>query len=425
MINRRTLLGSATAFCASPAWARKKGNLAERAWEAALFAFSIGETTRIAAAAPARNRLGHRRILSDHSHRGVTMPNNDTLYSSCWLDLGGNAHADLDLPTDAGRYISAAITGMDTDVIAIESSLGRDPIRRLRIVGPNWRGTTPSDRRLIRLPGADAWLLVRTAVTDAEDLLAAQAVQSRIGLSIVGAMPSEPLSLGNGEQAERLRSTVNAVLARTAPGSSLARRASAHRQFGLGTLSRPSADHEAAWRAAVSGLTAERIGDVFDHGRIVNGWLWPDASIARFGNNERFRAAIALSGLGALPESEATYFTAVQDSEGRPLQPGYAYRLDFSSPPPVEAFWSLSAYRGEADGRFFFVDNLIRRYSVRSTTPGLERGAVVIAAAVDPGPGAVWLPVNDGAFRLVLRAWRPAAALLDRKWLPPRIERMA
>lgn len=33
------------------------------------------------------NGFGHARMLSDHRSRAVTTPNNDTLYSSAWLDL--------------------------------------------------------------------------------------------------------------------------------------------------------------------------------------------------------------------------------------------------------------------------------------------------------------------------------------------------
>ncbi|WP_245804514.1 DUF1254 domain-containing protein [Erythrobacter tepidarius] len=349
------------------------------------------------------------------------MPNNDTLYSSCWLDLAGGAHADVDVPVNAGRYVSAALMGMDSDVLAVESSTGRSAATgRLRIVGPDWRGTPPSDRRLLRLPGCDAWLLVRVGVDGAEDLAAAQAVQAQIGLNVVGAGQIPSPLLGTQNTTQGLRAVVNAVLSRTAANAPMLRRARHHRRFGIGTAIAPRPDAETAWSQAVTMLDAAHIGDITAHGRIANGWHWPDRTIARFGANERFRAAVALSGLGALPETEAIYLTAMKDATGAPLAPGRGYRIDFATPPPVDAFWSLSAYRGEPDGRYFFVANPLHRFAVGSTTPGLRNGGTVIVAPTQPASGGgVWLPIVDGPFRLVLRAYRPQATLLDRRWRPP------
>jgi hypothetical protein len=424
MIDRRMALGGLAAALALPGWARAGEGVDAVAWRAALFAFSIGTMVRTMLAAPARNRLAHRRTLSDHSNRGVTMPNNDTLYSSCWLNLPPGAYADVDVPANAGRYVSAAIMGMDSDVIKLESSAGRARSNGwLRIVGPGWRGTVPEDRRLIRLHGADAWLLIRTAVDGPHDLAAAQAVQAQVAMTLGGAVESTqqaPAPLA--DPAEQLRAQLNRILARTAQGAPLARRARHYRRFGIGASLEPTAPDEAAWRTAVAALDARRIGDITQYGRMVNGWHWPDGRIAQYGDDERFRAAVALSGLGALPEREAIYLTAMRDAGGAPLAPGRAYRIDFSTPPPVEAFWSLSAYQAEPDGRFFFTENPLRRYAVGSATPRLRHGGTVIASPRRPSDdAAVWLPVVDGPFRLVLRAYLPRATMLGGRWRPPAI----
>ena len=58
--------------------------------EAFRFGFPVYEMARTRSAATSllpTNMLGHRRTLSDASSRWVTTPNNDTLYSSAWLDL--------------------------------------------------------------------------------------------------------------------------------------------------------------------------------------------------------------------------------------------------------------------------------------------------------------------------------------------------
>jgi hypothetical protein len=54
------------------------------------------------------NRLTHRRALSDHTHRVVTAPNSDTLYSSAFLDLAGGP-VTLSAPDAGARYFSIAL----------------------------------------------------------------------------------------------------------------------------------------------------------------------------------------------------------------------------------------------------------------------------------------------------------------------------
>src|SRR5262249_35209418 len=95
-LSRRTLLAGALA---TPAIARAQdggGNLRELARRAAIYFFPVCEMyrTRWRACAdeanPYRqklNRFLHAPVLADHRARAVTTPNNDTLYSSAWLDL--------------------------------------------------------------------------------------------------------------------------------------------------------------------------------------------------------------------------------------------------------------------------------------------------------------------------------------------------
>jgi hypothetical protein len=425
MIDRRTILGALLAAATSyPAGSRSNKALDQEALQAALFAFSIGEMARVAAASPARNRFSHRRTLSDHTNRGVTMPNNDTLYSSCWLDLPTGVHADLDIPLNSGRYVSLAIMGMDTDVLALASSNGQSTATgKYRIVGPGWRKKAPDDRLLIRIPSADAWALVRIGVSDKQDLAAAQAVQSKIVSNIETSRSLQRITAPLvQDRPKRLLEQVNAVLERTTPRSPLAMRARRHRQFGLGKMTQVSPAANTAWRKAVFALDAAAIGDITEFGEIINGWHWPDKAIAQYGKNERFRAAVALSGLGALPEMEAVYLTAMTDIKGAPLSSSRQYRIDFATPPPVDAFWSLSAYRAEPDGRYFFIDNPLNRYAVGSSNQELRNGGVVIASTSKPSEySSVWLPIADGPFRLVLRAYRPTLTLRSKRWAPPNI----
>ncbi|MBI3207726.1 MAG: DUF1254 domain-containing protein [Candidatus Solibacter usitatus] len=62
----------------------------------------IMNLTRDQAPVAARNRFAHARALATHESRGVVAPNNDTLYSTAWLDLAAGALV-LHLPA-AKRY---------------------------------------------------------------------------------------------------------------------------------------------------------------------------------------------------------------------------------------------------------------------------------------------------------------------------------
>jgi hypothetical protein len=137
----------------------------DRFLEAAIFAFPAVELARLAANAPGpRNVLNHRRTLSDHRSRGVTMPNNDTLYSAAWLDLASGP-VDLDVPLDSGRYLSVALMNAFTDNVAVISRRShRGRIARLRVVGPSKTASSPNDRTVIRMPTDDGWLIARTYV---------------------------------------------------------------------------------------------------------------------------------------------------------------------------------------------------------------------------------------------------------------------
>jgi hypothetical protein len=98
------------------------------------------------------NRFAHRRGLSDHTARGVTTPNNDTLYSSAWLDLS-TGPVLLDVPASRDRYLSVALMDLFSDnffYAGTRASGGR--AGRFLVAGPSWRGAVPPGVQLVRSP---------------------------------------------------------------------------------------------------------------------------------------------------------------------------------------------------------------------------------------------------------------------------------
>src|SRR6185503_14725837 len=104
------------------------------------------------------NRFTHARNLAGPESRAVTAPNNDTVYSSAWLDLT-QGPVTLTLPATGKRYISVAGMSMYTDndfILGTRTTGGRGGT--WRIVGP---GQTARGRNVVRLSTPHGWLLAR------------------------------------------------------------------------------------------------------------------------------------------------------------------------------------------------------------------------------------------------------------------------
>jgi hypothetical protein len=118
------------------------------------------------------------------------------------------------------------------------------------------------------------------------------------------------------------------------------------------------------------------------------------------------------AGWGGLPASEAVYVGI------DPRLPKGTYAMTFRDV-PVDAFWSVSVYNAEG----FFEPNPSGSYTCNSVTgKRAADGSVTVrlvpdAAATDL-PNAVKTPEG---WNLLIRLYRPRAAVLDGSWAPPEI----
>jgi hypothetical protein len=400
------------------------------------------------------NRLSHRRALADFKSRAVTTPNNDTLYSSAWLDLAAGP-IELTVPPMGGRYWSFQFMDAYSSTAELIGSRNAGPGDvKLWVVHAQDTRPAPAGVRVVRLPTRDVWLLVRILVDDASDAQGVHKLQDAITLRVVGdgaanstnsagasattlanAIPPKAI-VGSPVDGGNYLNVVNSMLARNAvPGAlNLVAR---WQPLGVspGELAPPQA--AAQWTAALPDLNASVKAGVSSGARQVQGWQYPDDAVGVYGGNYRLRAAVALGGLGALPTVEAVYLSALADAQGRPLNGkdgagGQAhYRVKIGADGiPAQAFWSLSMYQIEPDGRLFFVDNPAARYAVGDRTPGLVKNAdgamdIVVQHAEPAGAAdrANWLPAPAGPFRLMLRAYLPSEALRQGSAPLPRVER--
>ena len=456
-MKRREFLGAAGSFALMSAAACTTG-MEEKATAGALpeesaqdlilpafhYGYALYEFSRTASASVARGRqmntLGHRTFMSDHTHRTVTAPNLDTLYSSAFLELSGGP-MEVVTPDAEDRYHSITFMNAFTDNFAIlgtRTTGGRSV--RAWIVGPEWQGDVPAGVRLVRSDTNDVWMLGRTLVEGPEDLEAAKAVQAQIKLNPVpGRGPVQPFETKTAPipDAPMFIAAVNEMLGRSPTDVGQAQRASTFAAAGIrpgdgDAWQNMSASLQDAWSARLPAM----IDDLRRNSEAMmvtrKGWRASPVEVGSFGENDALRASIALWGLAALPAEEAGYYRASRDAEGEVLDGTKAYK--FHLPPegvPADAFWSLTMYSEEPDGRFFLVDNPIRRYALSDRSQGLKSepdGSIVILMQPEPpADDAVsnWLPTPRGPFAVSLRAYLPRKPIREGKWTPPPIERVA
>lgn len=375
------------------------------------------------------NTIVHRAQLLDHMSRQVTAPNNDTIYSSSFLELSGGP-VEISAPSSNERYFSIAFMQAFTDVFAYigTRATGGQGGRRW-IVGPQWRGAAPDGVRLVRSPTNDVWMLMRTLVDGPDDLAAARAFHEGLTITLPsGRGPARGYanSARDVNDPANFLAVANEAIARSRGGAGQLARAPQFSAQGIGVAGEPSAALLDRYRAIIPSAL-ETLREVFrfrDYSR--DGWSYQPPGIADFGDNDQLRAAVALGGIAALGEEEAMYFHANFDASGARLDGAHSYR--WRLPPggvPMDAFWSLTMYTVTPEGRYFFVENPINRYSIGDRTPGLivaSDGSLEVYIQRERPEGemaANWLPAPEGPLRLALRAYLPRQQLRDRSWRVP------
>ena len=402
------------------------------------------------------NRFRHMPTLADSTTRDVTTPNADTLYSSAWLDLSLEP-LFLTVPPVGDLYCSYAFIDLFTDnFLVVRPRLKGNGLVTHMIVGPKWNDDAPGDVTLVRAPTTSAWLLGRILVDGPGELDRVRILQNRVLLETpdmrnerrileTGELmrfrtqaPPEPVAdwpaphpdvpfdlfdigmraLGESPLPERDRPLLEALAPlKLKPG----------RRFDQRAFS------DAERRAILAGMEQGHadIRTAAGRGRTIDGWTYGERHLGNFGDDYLYRAATALTALGALVPGEAVYVSCAVDAERRPLSGTQRYTLTFPAGrlPPARAFWSLSAYEVTPGGRAFFADNPIDRYSLGDRTPGLVRNAdgsltlYIQRESPRDEQTANWLPAPDGPMRLVLRAYQPDDAMIEGRYRVPPVRR--
>ncbi|CAB5713046.1 Uncharacterized conserved protein [Delftia tsuruhatensis] len=430
-------------------------SLVALAEEAVVYTYPLYEMARMRAATSPRrqangepagaalrwcNQFVHARQLLRAGTSRVVTPNNDTLYTNAWLDLGAGPLV-IDVPDTAGRYYVLGLLDFFTNPFAhIGQRLTGTAARSFLVTPPGWQGRPPAP---FDTPGAHIaaptpwlWVIGRILVDGPDDLPAVHALQD--GFSVrpladwqAGATPSaRRFDPGCDPQAPatatHYAAQVNAALRGNPPPGHESARVARFAKLGLGSaLAAPDAAQCAALQQALDQVLP-RLRAAPAGRRLDSGWDMPPRVEDGFGDDYLARAQVALKYIGMLDSREAVYPMAWHDARGRPLHGSRRYRLRFApgALPPVQAFWSLTLY-GAHD--YMLVDNPLDRYAIGDRTPGLRRDAdggltlhIRHGAPAAEDARANWLPAPPDGFYLCLRAYVPGPGLQDgRHALPP------
>ncbi|WP_420995274.1 DUF1254 domain-containing protein [Cupriavidus sp. 30B13] len=382
------------------------------------------------------NRLHHNRRLLNHRARQVTMPNNDTLYSSAWLDLAGGP-VTLALPDMGARYYSVALLDCFTNNFACLGPRTCAPgVRTFIIAGPGHAGQVPAalpaDTMLVRAPCNDVWLLARLLIDGEPDLPAVHALQDAMTLAPASASPNPLATTPDETDPAAYLALVNEALGRNGVPAAEREMVAGMADLGIRAGERDAWRQMAepvrqAWTRLYPALRRQLEQpprSQAQHGGPRVSWQSGPDHIGNFGSDYAYRAYIALVGLGALERAEAIYSTALVDADGNLFDGARRYRLHVPADVPVNAFWSLTMYEFEPDGRRFFTANPLDRFAIGDRTPGLRRNAdgsldIAIQHAGPAEGSANWLPAPAGRFSLALRYYHPRAALLGHAFRMP------
>lgn len=375
------------------------------------------------------------RALGTPALKTIVMPNNDTLYSSAWIDLSKGPYL-LTVPDLGSRYFTFQMMDAFSNTFDyVGSRATGSKGGKFLIAGLDWKGTPPDGvTKVFVAPTSMIWIAARFGVKNEADLAAAHKAQDSIALTPLDAKPAAPsnpafVPLPAPEKftttqfftmlGDVLKAYPTPAAARPLVDSLAAIGLTAENGFDPSKLSPDLlAAIDAGAKEGFAAIEAAKLGDN------ANGWDFSMKN-GRFGEDYLVRSAVAFRSLAGNAPEEAIYFNADKDASGAPLDGSKRYTMRFEKGqlPPVNAFWSLTMYDGKT---FFMIDNPIKRYSIGSQTPGLkfapDGSLTLLVQHESPGKAseANWLPAPAGSFDVHLRTYGPSKPLLDGSYkLPP------
>jgi hypothetical protein len=396
------------------------------------------------------NTPSYSTTLAGPENTEIVRYNNDNLYTFIRLDLRAEPMV-VTVPAMGDRYYVIQLVEMFTYNLGYigTRTTGSEPASFM-ITGPNWDGQQPEQiKQMFRSETNFMLAIQRTAVSPDEveqvaDLIKTfewQPLHEFMGTSAPAAPPELAFPPYDEKKATSVEfiTYLNFLLGQVEIHPHEKPYLERFQRIGVGPDESFEVDQfdPAVLEAGQDGIThATRNIEkkVRSLGKTHNGWqVFSDI----FGNRERMqgkyltRAAAAMFGLYGNDAEEAYYPATLVDENGDDLDGSshqYVMRFEQDSPPPVNAFWSLTMYSMPEQ---IMVANPINRYSIGDRTTGLKYGddGSLTIYIQHESPGADkesnWLPAPNGQFTLQFRAYMPTPEALKTLWAPPPVEKVA
>jgi hypothetical protein len=396
------------------------------------------------------NQFAHARAYPKADEKDVVRFNFDTLYSLAWLDLAREPIV-LSAPDMGDRYYLLPMLDMWTDVFAVVGTRTTgNGAGDFVVAAPGWAGSLPPDLSKIQAPTPNVWILGRTQTNGPADYAAVHKIQDGYRLTPLSCwgknhraqsnVPTEPtvdnvtppLVQANKLDGVAILARLTELLMRNPPHPNdypilfrlRALGVEAGKPFEATKLTPETA--AIINRAAKDALTAmpERMKTMVAS---VNGWNVGREHMGAYGVAYRWRAIIAMGGLGANLPEDAVYPVAFIDGEGQILTGANKYLLHFDKgqTPPADAFWSVTMY----DKVGFQVSNPLNRFAIGShdkLSYNADGSLDLYVQADSPGKETEsnWLPAPRGEFQPTMRIYSPRASVLDGSWSPPPLKKI-
>ncbi len=394
-----------------------------------------------------QNGLVRIREFPDARFKYVVRPNVDTLYTSAFVDMAAGPWV-FEMPPNDQRYELMQFMDGWTDVFADPGTRTAGPAGgRYLLVGPDWKGESPTGMTLLRAPTRIVWLLGRTQTNGTADYETVHRIQDGLKLrrladwysgraetqaprKAAGTRPPPPAARMRDMDVEAFFTRLAMLMVENPPAAADAPMIATLARLGVEPGRAPRWGAIDRWCVSLGRWLADRkisIG-VKEPRNLVRGWLTPPSNLGNYGTDYGTRAAVAMVGLGANLPADAIYPTTRVDAGGHALDGSHRYRLHFAPGelPPVRAFWSVTAY-GADD---FLIDNPTARYALgdRDRLAFNSDGSLDLLIQAEPPAADLrsnWLAVRVGEpFELTARLYWPGAKALDGRWSMPAVERV-
>ena len=397
------------------------------------------------------NHFFHWRQLADASYKDGGGTNNDTVYSTAWVDLTKEPLI-LSHPDMGKRYFYFQLASFDADNFgAIGGRTTGSQAGSFALVGPDWRGELPPGiKAVFRSRTNHAFVLARTLLDrNEQDRAIVNRLQDQFtlvplsywGKSGVPLPASRDVWKPWDRRSDPLADwkTMNRAMAENPPEARLSSLLNMFATIGVG----PGLDVTAQDDATKRGLARAAVDArqmILDINRSSHPFLWIgkngwDISVPTYGHlglKDDFlrRAAINYSGIIAPERENSTYYQSNTDGSGAFYDGSKSYTLTFpkGALPKVMAtgFWSLTMYNTAVNNEYNLVPNPLNRYSLGDRSRGLKynKDGSLTFYIQSSSPGKAkesnWLPsAPQGAFTLTFRTYVPGPDIIAQAWFPP------